>query len=211
MTERMMADRRFKSGVLAQVAAGLEREPRRLVAQATFIRAQAFVNLGVAEGTIGQGALEEVDHDMATAQERVRSSLMMNPRDSFLWLMLYSLVTAREGVGADVLRYFDQSYATGPYEGGIAMRRNRLSLSAFPLLDESQKDRAVAEFARIVDSDLTVEAGLILTGVGRQYSSQLTNGLESVDVGSRQDLSRWLSDNGYKMQIPGVELPDRPW
>ncbi|WP_375305446.1 hypothetical protein WI560_25775 [Bradyrhizobium sp. A11] len=206
----MMADRRFKPGVLAQVAAGLEREPRRVVEHPAFIRALAFVSLGVAEGA-GRGALGEVDDDMANAQERVRSSLMMNPRDSFLWLMLYSLVTAREGIGDDTLRYFDQSYATGPYEGWVSVRRNRLSLSAFPLLDESQKNRAAAEFAKIVDSDLTVEAGLILTGVGRQYSSELTIGLASADISSRQHLSRWLSDNGYKMQIPGVELPDRPW
>lgn len=211
VTERMMADRRFKSGVLAEVATRLEREPKRPMAQPAFIRAEAFVGLGVAEGAMARGSPGEVDHEMAAAQDRVRSSLAVNPADSFLWLMLYSLVTAREGIGPEVVTYLDQSYAAGRYEGWISLRRNRLTLSAFPLLDEPQKNRAVAEFASIVDADFTGEAGLILTGVGWQHRAQLLNGLESVDISSRQSLSKWLSDNGYKLQIPGVDLPDRPW
>lgn len=211
VTERIMADRRFKFGVLADVLARIESEPKRSLTQATFVRAEAFVGLGAAEGAMARGSPGEADREMAAADDRVRSSLSVNPGDSFLWVMLYSLATAREGIGPENLAYLDQSYATGPREGWISLRRNRLTLAAFSMLDELQKSRAVAEFASIVDSDFTEDAGLNLTGVGWQYRARLVNGLGSVDIISRQALSKWLSSNGYRMQIPGIELEDRPW
>lgn len=211
VTERIMADRRFKSDMLSDVLTRLEHEPRRLMAQAAFIRAEAFVGLGVAESSMGRTSPDEADREMSAAQDRVRLSLSANPGDSFLWLMLYSLVLAREGLGPENVAYLDQSYTTGPREGWVSLRRNRLALSAFSVLNEIQRHRAVGEFASIVDADFVGEAGLNLTGVGWPYRDQLLNGLKSVDIVSRQGLSKWLSNNGYRMQVPGVDLEDRPW
>ncbi|MCK1341630.1 hypothetical protein IVB38_38030 [Bradyrhizobium sp. 38] len=211
VTERIIADQRFKPGVLGEEFARREHEPERAVEQASFRRAQALLGLGVAEETIGKGSPEEADRQVIEAVERLRMSLELNPGDSFLWLMFYSIEIARAGFGIEKIAYLDQSYATGPHEGWVALRRNRLALSIFRLLGEPQKRRTVTEFAHMVGSDFIEAAAFNLTRVGWTNRDQLLGSLAAVDIASRQSLAKQLSNEGYKAIIPGIDAEDRPW
>ncbi|MCK1546324.1 hypothetical protein IVB12_31395 [Bradyrhizobium sp. 179] len=206
-----MADQRFKPGALSKALLWMEREPSRAAAQASFIRAEALVGLGVAEGAVGRESPEEADRELAAAEKWVRASLELNPADSFLWLMLYSVQTAREGFATENIRYIDQSYSSGPHEGWIALRRNRVVLSIFPMLSVSAEERVVSEFAAMVDSDLIEDAVMNLTGVGWPQRQRLLAALDKTDVQSRKSLQKRLLIDGVKVAIPGIEYDERPW
>lgn len=210
VTERVIADQRFKPGALSEVLARMERQPKLAVVRASYFRAEALVRLGIAERAMGRQAPEDVDRAGA-AEESVRTALKVNPADSFLWLMLYSVNTAREGFAPENIRFLDESYATGPHEGWISLWRNRVALSIYSILTKLQQQRIVGEFALMVDTDFIDDAVFNLTGVGWAHRDQLLGSLAGVDIASRQSLAKQLSNNGYKVRIPGIDAEDRPW
>jgi len=211
LTERVLADQRFKPAALVEALARIEREPSRLVVATSVVRAAALVGLRVAEGAIDRTSPEMADREVAAAEQRVRAALSLNPTDAFLWLMLYSVAAERNGFDIGLIKYLDQSYATGPYEGLIALRRNRLTLAVFSMLGPATRERAGSEFAGLVDSGFSEDAALILTSVGWVNREQLLPLLERTDIASREALARQLSRRGFSVEIPGVKQSDRPW
>lgn len=208
---RIMADQRFRPGALADVLDQMRHEPTRAVVQSAFVRAEALIGFSVADAIRARGSPDAADDEIMVAEGTIRKSLAACPRDSVLWMMLYFSSLLRAGLTPQSLNYLNESYVTGPNEGWISLRRNRLALSIFTSLNELQKELVTAEFARLVDADFLDEAGSNLTSVGFNYRDELLSALISVDIASRQGLSKWLSNNGYKMKIPGVNVEDRPW
>lgn len=210
ITDRIVADQRFRPRVLRGALDEMGRTPTRF-AQASLIRAQSLVALRVSEEAFGSKSTEEADRQVTAAEQLVRKSLELNAADAFLWLMLYSIQITREGFDADKLLYLDESYKSGPYEGWIALRRNRLSLSVFPTMTAATQERVVSEFAALVDANFTDESMSNLTGVGWLQRERLLAALERTDIESRKALQKSLLAGGVKIRIPGVEYDERPW
>lgn len=208
---RIIADDRFKSGVLANVLHRAETAPQRFILQPEFARAVALITLRTAEEAIQKKSSEDGDREIAIAAKRLAASLFVNPTDAFFWLMLYSVETMRNGFDPKYIAYLDQSYATGPFDGWIALRRNREALAAFSLLNDNGQKLVAAEFDAMVDSDFIEDAALNITTVGWGIRERLAASLEHVNLASRQMLAKRLAQNGVKIKIPGVELEDRPW
>jgi hypothetical protein len=211
VTEGIIADQRFKPGVLDDVQAQLAARPRAALELPMLARAQALVRLRTAEQAMDRQGPEASDRAMDAAEAAVKATLAINPRDSFLWLMLYSLTTTRGGFDPANLALLDRSYATGPHDGWIALRRNRLALAAFAMLSEATQMRVVDEFAEIVDADFLGDAELNLTTVGWAQRDRLAAGLGRVDMTSREAFARMLSKDAYAVQVPGVKPTERPW
>lgn len=207
----IIADDRFKPGALANVLAGLEDKPAAVLSQPQLTQAKALIRVRIAEEAIGRKSSAEADRSVASAFERVMTALMAMPGNSFLWLMLYSVETARNGFDPRYIRYLDRSYATGPREGWISLKRNRLALAVFPMLSEIARGSVISEFTEMVDADLIEDAAANLTGVGWQSREQLLTALISADITSRQRLYRRLATDGIKVIIPGLPIDERQW
>ncbi|WP_156446748.1 hypothetical protein [Bradyrhizobium yuanmingense] len=154
---------------------------------------------------------ESGDELIASAERSVIRALTLNPSDSFLWLMVYSVRTIQYGFDLENLRLLAQSYAMGPYEGWISLRRNRSALAVLSMLSESTKSAVISEFAAMVDTDFIENTALNLRGVGWQYRERLLAALVSVDVVSRQKLYRRLKADGITVSVPGIPFDERPW
>ncbi|QQN65739.1 hypothetical protein JIR23_08645 [Bradyrhizobium diazoefficiens] len=211
VTERIVADSRFKPGALGEIQALLESQAEPRLQHPDIARARALVSLRTSEEAMARGGQAQADRAIEAAEGWVRSTLAQSPGDSFLWMMRYSVAIARGGFDEGNIRFLDRSYATGPLEGWIALRRNRLALASFPMLGGQLQDRVVAEFAGLVDSDLTDAAVSNLEGVGWSQKDRLLAGLGAVDIESKERLSKWLSADGIRVKIPGVEFDERPW
>lgn len=207
VAERMLSGEILKPGSLVQMLVSLESSPKAVVVSARVARASAILKLGVG---YERDAID-VDRKMQAAEEAGKASLAQNPADSMLWLMLVPLENDRSGFDPSNLRFLAQSYSTGPLEGWIALRRNRIALSVFPMLGGTLQDLVVAEFASMVDSDLVEAAMTNLTGVGWSQRERLLAELGRVDVASKQNLAKRLAREGIKVSIPGIEADDRPW
>jgi len=211
VTSRILAGSRFQSGTLGDVLASILASPAPLVQRSDLPRAEALVRLRILEEAIGRKDLDQVDRESATADARLKFALVLNPADSFLWLMLYSEEIAREGFAETTVTFLEQSYATGPLEAWIALYRNRLALAAFASLNETMQAKVVSEFAGLVESDFAEDATLNLMGVGWKRRDRLLASLANVNLIPREAFAKRLSREGLKVSVPGVELEDRLW
>ncbi|MCK1606586.1 hypothetical protein IVB02_35740 [Bradyrhizobium sp. 166] len=211
ISARVMADERFKAGVLMKIFERMETFPRAEMTQPEFIQAEALLALRTAEEAVLSKSSKEADRAAAVAENKVRASLVNSPTESFLWLMLYSVATTRNGFDSQYLSWLDRSYAAGPHEAWIALRRNRLALNILPVLSEATQRVVLSEFAEIVDADYIDEATASLMSVGWAHRTRLLSQLIEVDVGSRQALARRLASEGLKVSVPGVGQTVRPW
>ncbi|MDI4238204.1 hypothetical protein OZ411_35930 [Bradyrhizobium sp. Arg237L] len=201
----IIADQRFKPGVLENMLERMEVAPQQFLVSPEFSQAKALLRLSTAEEVLQRKSPEEGD----AAQATLKSALSLNPTDSFLWMMLYSAETARNGFDAQYLGYIDQSYAVGPLEGWIALRRNRLALAIFAMLSDATQTAVVSEFAELVDADFIEQAVINLTTVGWGHRARLLAGVERLDIADRESLARRLSRDGLKLAIPGIDQDGR--
>ncbi|MCK1536082.1 MULTISPECIES: hypothetical protein [unclassified Bradyrhizobium] len=207
----IMADRRFRPGVLDDVLARMKAYPRPALVQPEFRYALALVSLQAAEEAMQRKSPDEADREMEATECELRSVLEINPTDSFLWLMLYSVVTRRNGFDQENIRYLDRSYASGPNEGWVGLRRNQWGLAIFSLLSKSLQQEVAFEFAALVSSGFIEEAAINLTGVGWVERERLLENVTQVDIVSREIFAKRLARDGVKLSIPGVELDERLW
>lgn len=210
VASRIIAGERFKPEILPQMLSQMEAAPRPGIVQSEYYRAQALI--GVSAGEVAaQGSGSDFDREISDAESRLRAALSVTPSDAFLWLLLYSVGTARNGFDPAYVRLVEKSYIAGPHEGWIALRRNRLALAVFALLNDITQKAVVTEFSELVDSDFIDAAAANLTTIGWEHRAPLLAGLEQTDVASRESLARRLSRDGFKVPIPGVDRDDRLW
>jgi len=172
----------------------------------------AIIKLRVLERAIADGDQAAIDRQMTAVNRTIRISLTETPADPFLWLVLFWLENTQNGFSRDHLKYLQMSYALGPNEGWIAVRRNRLALAVFPQLTPELREHALVEFARLVDSNFIAEAADILTGPGWPIRGQLLPRLRDVADVNRQIFAKRVYRLGYDVVVPGVERPEfRPW
>lgn len=208
---RIIADDRLKARALAEMFASIEPAAPAELSPPELFRASALVRLRLSELALARKSSEEAEAEITAAHRKLVEGLTVDPTDSLLWLMLYSFETSRNGFDPKTVPYLERSYLTGPHEGWIALRRNRLALGVFPLLGELAQTRVVDEFATMVDSDFWNDAEANLVGIGWAYRDRLLAGLQRVDLVSREAFARRLFRDGYDVQIPGVKSKERPW
>lgn len=209
--KRIIADDRFKPHVLAPVLAAIEAKSAPVPERLAFLRSKALLKLRLAEDAMIRSSSEEADRSVSSAVQYLTLALSAGPGDPFLWLLLYSVQTTGNAFNLQYIRYLDQSYATGPHEGWVSLRRNRLALGAFPLLSEKVQLAVISEFEEMVDADFIEDAALNIMGIGWRYRELLLAGLGTVDIASRQSLQRRLAADGIKVNIPGITFDEKPW
>ncbi|RQH11522.1 hypothetical protein [Bradyrhizobium sp. RP6] len=207
----ILVGEQLKPGTVDSIAVRMDADSPSSLPYPNLIRARALIALRSAEeAMLGKGS-QDLDRKLAAAENKLKSSLMLDPADAFLWLLLYWVRNERDGFDAGNIRYLEQSYAAGPYEGWIALRRNRLALAVFPLLGEQLQQKVVAEFAGMVESEFTDDAARNLTGVGWPQRDRLLASLAGVRLIAREAFAKRLAYDGVKATVPGVDLPERMW
>ncbi|MCA1539903.1 hypothetical protein I6F18_08035 [Bradyrhizobium sp. NBAIM32] len=205
---RIVAGDRFKAGVLKEFAAQLEGKLNVLVSPPAFARGEALIWLRVAEESMRGRISQLQDRQLEVVRRSVASALSVNPADAYIWMMLYSLETSSNGFDLRNIRFLYQSYAAGPREGWIALRRNRLALAVFPMLPDTMQKAVISEFAEMVDNNFIEDAAINLTSVGWMHRERLLNGLDGASIVSREALAKKLMHDGTKVSVPGVAVRD---
>lgn len=211
LTLRILASERFKPGALDETLARLEPKSKPMSPHPRLARERAMIQLRRAEEALQRLSAHEPQQEMFAAKENLKSSLMLNPADALAWFMLYSASNDSDGFDQENIKFLSQSYLVGPREGWIALRRNRMALAVFLLLSRAMQDRVVSEFADMVDAELTELAASNLTGIGWGYRERLLASLEHVDILPREIFAKRLARDGVKVNVPGVDVNERPW
>ncbi|MGY3146029.1 hypothetical protein ACVWYQ_003028 [Bradyrhizobium sp. USDA 3397] len=209
IASRILAGDRFKPGMIDGLLASIDRSPKLPLVSHVVVRAEALLRVRGTEEAMVRSGSDKADLGIIVSEKKVRHSLTLNPADSFLWLMLYSLSSTLNGFDVRNIDYLDQSYVNGPLEGWIALRRNRFALAAFPMLSEATQQKAEIEFAAMVDSGLVEQAVINFTSVGWEQRDRLLVSLERADVISREQFAKRLARDGVKVNVPGIVIEER--
>ena len=86
-------------------------------------RALLLLEIPLAYAALQSGAVQEFDRRSRSLEARTRQALSCNPRDSFVWLVLFGLHTGRGQIDENAFDLLRMSYETSPYEVWIAARR----------------------------------------------------------------------------------------
>jgi hypothetical protein len=155
---------------------------------------------------------KDLDARMATLARSLRGALAGSPSDSLVWTFLYWLESMRGGQSDRTLDYLTLSYIVGPFEGAVAIRRNRLALSSFDKVDGVTQEKIVSEFAAMLNSRFIDTAASNFVGPGWPLRERLLENLDDVDPAAKQVFAKHLYNLGLK--INSTNLPnfgDRPW
>ena len=180
-------------------------------------RPQAMHDAAIIRGRLVQIAFDNSDPDairssMAAANAMIRKSLSCAPADAFMWFALFWIESMRFGLSERTIGYLEKSYELGPYEGWVALKRNRYALLAYKELPPRLQARMVKEFAALVNSGFIVETTATLMGAGWPFHDTLLAGLADTREKYKKQLATNLRRAGVEVAVPGVTMPEwRPW
>ena len=201
----------FKSEVLATLMPQVEAAERAERCRPAGIHSAAIIRARIAEQALSDGG-SDIDTSLLALRDSIHRSLACSPADPFLWFVLYWVETNRNGFHADYLSYLRLSYQLGPDESWIALKRNRYALAVFQRLPPDLAQRAITEFAKLLDTGFYEETVAIFTGPGWPERALLLPGLKDVAERHRQAFAKALYKLGYDVDVPGIVRPDpRPW
>ena len=197
----------FKPEILAAVEAQTETNsgPMR---RSSVLGKAAMIRLRQAEDAIRAGNLEIRDQKFESLDRIVDKTFLNAPSDSFLWLVRFWLDSTRNGIRPDNLRFLRMSYDLGPYEGWIAVKRNRIALAAYSALPSDLTEQAISEFVGLVRWGFVTDAGAIAAGPGRSLRDVLFSRLKDLNYEQRRAFAnviygRELDD----VPVPGIAPP----
>jgi hypothetical protein len=208
----LIAGEAYKPEILAALEARLD-DRGSAGLRASALGKAAVIRLRHAEDALGNGDRPTIDARLDSLGRAVDDALANAPADSFLWLVLFWLDNTRDGPQPGHLRYLRMSYALGPHEAWIAVKRNRLALAGFPTLPADLAEASISEFVGLVRSGLYTEAADIAAGPGLPIRAILFDRLKDLSEVDRRALARLLHDRDLDdVPVPGTEpLPQRPW
>jgi hypothetical protein len=173
------------------------------------VRSAAILKLRIFEDTYTSDDVSTLDARIKDADEAIRHSLTCAPSDAFLWMVLFTVASTRNGFRPEYLEYARMSYRLGPNEGWVALKRTPALLAVYELLPPDLADNVVDEFSRIVENQFYLEAIAILAGPGWRLRDQLLRRLERIPLIQRELFEKFLYASGITVTVPGVVPPER--
>ena len=177
------------------------------------LRSATVIALRQAEAAVLDGRRIEMDERLATLGRLLDRALATMPTDAYLWLALFWHRNAVSGFTPGNLALLERSYALGPAEGWIGVRRIRVALVFLSRLPPALQEQVVQEFARLVNARFS-DMPAILAGPGWPVRERLVAALASASEESRTSFRQSLIAMGIDIDIdiPGLARPaDRPW
>ena len=192
----------FKPEVLAAVEARTETNNGSTLRSSVLGKA-AMIRLRQADEAIRAGDPDITKQKLESLTRIVQETLRNAPADSFFWLVWFWLDTSRNGARPENLPFLRMSYDLGPYEGWIAIKRNRVALAAFPALTSDLAERAISEFVGLVRWGLIPEASDIAAGTAPPLRRILFARLKDLSDAQRRPFASVI----YGREVDDVPVP----
>lgn len=201
----------FSEQVILDKASELEADTTSSFCIPAELRDAMILRLAALDRAIAAKDVKRVAAAYLPAYEAVRKSLICAPSDSFSWLNLFWLDAQEVGIRPNNGNYLRLSYALGPNEGWICLRRNRMAIAAFRQLAADLQYDAIDEFVKLVDTGWARSvAADIFISTGPEVQSRMIAALTSAKAYPKALFAQTLHDRGLDVKIPGVDTQNRP-
>jgi hypothetical protein len=148
----------------------------------------------------------------AGLQRDARKLVSCAPYQPFAWLVLFWSRNLEGGLAAEDFDLLRMSFQTGPYEGWISRRRNRVALAAFDALPEDLKQRTAEEFRDLAQTSYLADAAASFVEIAPQPArDRILARLADLPAETLVDFAervRALSDG--KIELPAFEKLESP-
>jgi hypothetical protein len=199
----------FKVETLAQQLPMIDSIKRSAYCRPAALRSATIIQLRMLEVTASANDRQQLDEQLKSLGNAIRSSLSCAPADPFLWLALYSAEVTENGFKRDYLKYLRMSYRLGSHEGWIALKRNPLVFAAFQQLPPDLSENAINEFVALVKTGFSDQAAEILVGPAWPERELILSHLTRIADRDRRLLANALDRRGYDLDVPGIGLAPR--
>ena len=206
---KIIAGERFGPGILEQYLTDAHLVVGDRFCEPMTLRALAITRLRLAEEAVSDGDSGLIGQTEAAGEAALRRALSCTPSDPFLWFALFWMRNSTGGLQNDNFKLLRLSYQTGPNEGWLSIRRNRLAIAIYPSLPNDLKETAADEFVQLVKSDLITDAADILAGPGTPVRSVLLRRLQGMDETKLRFLSILLAGKGIDDAFPDLDPSSR--
>jgi hypothetical protein len=205
IANRIIGGDPFKVEILARQLVVVDGIEKKVYCRPAALRSETIIQLRMMELAISANDREHFDERSRSLSNRIHNSLLCSPADSFLWLALYWLENIQNGVSAHSLKNLWMSYQSGPNEGWVAIKRNRLALAEYDKLPARIAEEATNEFIGLVESGFYEQTGDLFIGQSSRVRELLLIRLKNVDERHRRAFVRALAAKGEAVEIPGIE------
>jgi hypothetical protein len=209
---RVVENETFKSEALVALLPAVDAVEQARRCRAPALHSAAVIRLAAAADVLDGAERTRIDGSLAALREAARASLGCSPDDAFVWLTLFWVENTIDGFSEDHLAYLRMSYITGPNEGWIALKRNRVAIALFDALTPDLKEFAINEFVHLIESGFMSQAVSIFLGPGWHNKDVLLPRLEPIALERRQAFARAIANEGFDVEVPGIRrVVQRPW
>jgi hypothetical protein len=174
------------------------------------LRNAAIVQLRIAEDALDTADARHIDQFLAALQSATRTALECSPTDAFLWFVLFWVDVTRNGFHTQDVALLRMSYLQGPNEGWVMERRNRFAIAMYGYLPADLNERALNEFAKLLQPQFVVGAVNIFVGPGWPIHDLLLERIKDRPESERRLFAQILKERGYDVTVPGIAHPDHP-
>jgi hypothetical protein len=144
-----------------------------------------LMEMRLAQAALRAGAANEFDQRDKSIELRAKRVLSCAPRQSFVWLVAFSLKIMHGQLNEQSLNQLAMSYETSPNEGWISIRRNIVALPLVLQVPKSLQNKIVAEFQQLIQNGFVSEAATSYSATSASVRSLLQPAIERLD-GPRQ-------------------------
>lgn len=212
MAAEIIAGKSFRDDLVSARLAEADAPDPLGLCRAGTRRAASILRLYLYEDAFAAGRTDLVDTRLPELDRGLREALHCIPSDPYLWLLLFSAENAANGFKAANLEYLRMSYALGPHEGWISLKRNPVALALLSALDARLSGVVLGEFASLVENGLYEEASAIFVNTNPAIRERLLSALTEVPEINRRRFSQVLDTHLPFVAIPGiVRENDEPW
>lgn len=199
----------FAASTLAQLTAGAAIPDGCDVGQ---LRDLLVLEAQMTDTTLVGDDLEAGDAAVRHLADRARQLLTCSPREAIGWLMLYWTQTRLFGLGPLAFDYLHRSYASGPNEAWVAVRRSPMAIGIFSRLPAALQEAALREFRGLVSIRIFEGPATTLAAAAPDIRARLYAAVADLPLSIRINFAFVLR----RMDLPtgALDLPQepaRPW
>jgi hypothetical protein len=148
-----------------------------------------LMEMRLAQAALNKGNVEEFDKQAKSLEARSKRVLGCTPRQSFIWLLAFSLEVMHGRLNEHSLNLLAMSYETSPNEGWIAIRRAFVAVPLVQLMPEPLKEQILDEFQHLVQNGFARDAAVSYSAASTSIRSLLRIRIERLDA--RQQKAFW--------------------
>jgi hypothetical protein len=152
-------------------------------------RALLLLELSLTEAALRSGASAEYDEHMRSLEARTRRALGCSPRNSFAWLVAFSLHVQHGVLDERAFDLLTMSYKTSPNEAWVAVRRTMVAAPVALAAPEPVQRAILAEFQNLVRSRFVEVPARVYFNAPAPLQTLLRSRIDELDPPSQRAFS----------------------